>query len=290
MKFLNPKRELLRTHSFALVKEDTPDQGFDGVIGFDFLGFTFKQFKSKYRQDKGTSGIPLGFHTLVYTSKKSILKYQEKLHEIILVKGKKLTQHSLIFALNPAIQGWSNYFGVSDANTVSILTKMDHLLYLKLRKWAKRIKGTTGKGSAYFKTLKSRKWIFASADVTLLLNINYSKPINQYIKVVNDRSPFDENQIYWNTRIIKNSFFPKRVSSLLFSQKGLCNICHSRLDEWDVMEVDHILPLREVRMFYEIYSFFIDTVTNSKQLTKVSVFLLPYSTSPMTTKNIFFKS
>jgi RNA-directed DNA polymerase len=134
------------THTLYLKESDNKTEGFDGQIGFNFLGFTIKQFKSKHRSAKATTGEILGFKTLVYPSKKSINKYQTKLHNLILKEGKTLNQSALIKKLNPIIRGWSSYFGVSDGNTTHTLGNQDYMLYLKLRKWAKRKVGSSRQG------------------------------------------------------------------------------------------------------------------------------------------------
>lgn len=157
------------THTLELQSSDTSEEGFDGEVGFNFLGYTIKQFKTKYHSAKGTSGLSLGFKTLIYPSKKSINKHQDKLHDLILIQGKGMSQSALISVLNPKIRGWANYFGAFDSNTMGFLTKMDTLLYLKLRQWAKRVKGTTGKGLSYFHTVGNDKWTFAVPNGPVLL-------------------------------------------------------------------------------------------------------------------------
>jgi RNA-directed DNA polymerase len=98
------------THTLELQATDTLEEGFDGIVGFDFLGYPIKQFKSKYQSAKSTTGKALGFKTLIYPSKKSIKKYQARLHDIVLIRGKGMNQEALITALNPVVCGWSNYF------------------------------------------------------------------------------------------------------------------------------------------------------------------------------------
>lgn len=145
------------THSYILDPSDTVAEGFDGKTGFNFLGFTFTQFKSNFQSAHSTTGQPLGFRTLIYPSKDKQLKHQEKLHQIIIRTGKSLNQIALIKKLNPIIRGWANYFGLSDAATAGTLNHMDYLTYLKLRRWAKRIKGTSGKGRACWIRIGTKK-------------------------------------------------------------------------------------------------------------------------------------
>ena len=61
--------------------------------GFDFLGFNVRKYN-------GT--------LIIKPSKKSQKRFTVKLHEIILAKGKALSQQELIGKLNPIIQGWGN--------------------------------------------------------------------------------------------------------------------------------------------------------------------------------------
>lgn len=236
------------THTLQLnPATDLPQLGFDGKVGFNFLGFTIKQFKTRHKSAKNTLGEKLGFKTLIYPSKNSISKHQEELHELILAQGKALNQVALIKKLNAIIRGWSQYFGVSDASTMGILQKQDFLLYLKLRRWALRIKGTAGKAAKYWNRIGTNKWVFSNPEKTsvLLKHIQYARAIGSaegYVKVRESYSPFDENQKYWSARLGTNPLFTARVTQLLKRQKGACNWCKLNFLESDVWEADHIIP------------------------------------------------
>src|SRR5205085_12309276 len=55
-----------------------------GRAGFDFLGFTVRQFPAgKTRTRHNGQGQPLGFVTLIKPSKKAIQRHVERLREII---------------------------------------------------------------------------------------------------------------------------------------------------------------------------------------------------------------
>lgn len=232
------------SHTLELQKDDTISEGFDGKTGFDFLGFTIKQFKTKHRSAKATTGELLGYKTLVYPSKKSVNKYQQKLHDFILKDGKVYNQSALIKKLNPIIRGWASYFGVSDGNTTSHLGKQDYLMYLKLRRWAKRKSKTSGKGAKYWSRLRSNKWTFRDKDIVLLKHIDYSLPITSYVKVKGDSSPYSpKDSIYWAKRNAKYPGFNTRVKKLLSKQKGCCKLCGLPFWYDEIMEVDHIVPL-----------------------------------------------
>jgi len=232
------------THTLELMETDTLEEGFDGIVGFNFLGYTFKQFKSKYLSAKDTNGNKLGFKTLVYPSKKSINKYQDKLHKIILVEGKGMSQVALISALNPIIRGWANYFGAFDSNTMRFLTKMDYLMYLKIRQWAKRVKGSSGKGKSYFHISGKDKWTFSVPNgPSLLRHFKFATASSRIIKVRDKESPYSSNNKYWSNRLSVKPAINTRTRILFNKQKGICTWCNHRFYWNDIFEVDHIIAL-----------------------------------------------
>lgn len=245
LKLSDAKTRLSHTLYYDKNKHTT-ELGFDTKIGFNFLGFTIKQFYSIHRS-ASTLNKKLGYRTLIYPSVQSCNKHQKKLHDVVLKEGKRLDQEQLILKLNPIIRGWASYFGVSHANTTGHLAKQDYLLYLKLRKWALRNKETAGKATSYWKGSETKKWSFgALGQNQLLQHIAYAKSLGStdgYVKVTGDHSPFDENQIYWTKRLSTNPMIPIRVRTLLKKQKGICNWCKLQFTEADVMEVDHVVPL-----------------------------------------------
>lgn len=234
------------THTLELGVNDTKELGFDGELGFNFLGFTFKQFKSVHRSSTWR-GTKLGYKTLIYPSKNSLKKHQRKLREIILKTGKRLDQVRLIALLNPVIRGWASYFGVSDANTMGFLSKQDRLMYLKLRKWSKQ-KGSVKKGSTYWFKTPTKNWKFGKKNVvSLVSHIEYSFPFGPggYVRIRGESSPFDGNEKYWNDRNTSNPRHTTIVKILLKKQKGKCKLCGLQFTDDDVMEKDHIIPLRK---------------------------------------------
>lgn len=190
------------THTLELKDSDVNSEGFDGKVGFNFLGFKIIQRKSKHNAATSTRGESLGFRTLINPTNEKMLALQRKYHDIILKGGKKLNQTQLIKKLNPIIAGWSRDFGVSDASTSGYLTKMDYLLYLKLRRWAARKSKTSKQGNKFWDTVGSRNWVFKSPEMTLVNHQDYSKPINDYVKVKGDASPYDGQRLYWAKRLL----------------------------------------------------------------------------------------
>ncbi|MEA5606468.1 group II intron reverse transcriptase/maturase [Nostoc sp. UHCC 0252] len=215
--------------------------------GFNFLGHNIRQFpKGKNQSSKDTKGIALGFKTIITPSKEKQKVHYDEIASII-EAHKAAPQAALISQLNPIIRGWANYY----ATVVSkeAYSEIDHLIYQKLKAWAKRRHPTKGGkwiAKKYWKSIDSNNWVFATAkkeEVTELLLLEHtSTPIVRHIKVRSESSPYDGNLVYWSTRMGNNPEMPLRVSKLLKKQKGKCTHCELFFREDDVMEVDHKIP------------------------------------------------
>ncbi len=226
------------THTLELSQKETVEFGVK-TPGFDFLGFRIRQFKSKY----GGGRIKGGFKTLIVPSKEKCKSYQEKLG-LAIRKSCNVSQEVLIKKLNPIISGWSRYFGKSDAISCGTLQKMDFLLYLKLRRWAKRATKSASAGFLkYWKRPQGRWEFMTESGIKLHKHVDYSESIKDYNKITGNSSPYDGNEIYWATRLGASAFMSKSQAWLLKKQKGRCNLCNLPFVEEDVLETDHIIPL-----------------------------------------------
>jgi RNA-directed DNA polymerase len=231
------------SHTLELQSTDLREEGFDGIVGFDFLGFTIKQWKTKFRGVFSTHQEPLGFKTFVFPSKKKRLSHQRALHEIILHKGKTITQDELIKKLNPVISGWSRYFGTSSANSMKLLGKQDSIVYDQLVKWGRKRQKKNGKKTyKLWKKVGTRNMVFKGENQTLVLHADYSNPLTTYIKAKGDSSPFDGNTTYWASRLEKSPLCNKKIATLLKKQNNKCASCGKFFQNWDILEVDHIVP------------------------------------------------
>lgn len=211
--------------------------------GFNFLGFYIRQYETNHSSAYGPDRVKLGFKTLIIPQKEKCKIHQQKLHQIILKTGKALDQDALIKLLNEQISGWSRYFGRSDANTQSILTQMDYLLYLKLRRWSKRVKGTFGKGASCWKQIGNNRWTFATKLSVMTNHYRYSNPLSKYVKVKAEKSPFDSDDIYWTKRLSINNLYKTSINRLMKKQKSKCAWCNETFIVEEVFEVDHIVPI-----------------------------------------------
>lgn len=224
-----------------------PELSEDGFAGFDFLGHHIQQFPAgKYKSSINTHGKILGFITLLTPSKKSCLAHQQEIRRVIL-KHRSSPQAALIKDLNPVIGGWTNYYSNSDAATVGELAKQDYLTYLKLRRWAKYRCGNINTGHIkYWTSIDNNHWAFATRDenantLRLIKHMEIGSSSTTYVKVKGDKSPYDGDTVYWSSRRGTHPQMPNRQAKLLQQQKGKCPWCGLSFQQWDVLEVDHIV-------------------------------------------------
>jgi RNA-directed DNA polymerase len=218
----------------------------DNEPGFNFLGFNVRQFPAgKYTSGKNTNRTLLGFKTIITPSSRKLKVHYEKIVDTINAH-KSAPQTALICNLNPIIRGWANYY--STVASKKAYGQLDHLMYKKLRVWAKhRHHNKTAKWIAkkYWQTIGGDNWVFATRqegkNPMRLLKHNKTH-IVRYVKVKGEASPFDGNLIYWSSRMGTHPEATIRRSTLLKKQKGKCNHCGLHFREEDVLEIDHIDP------------------------------------------------
>ncbi|NET10038.1 MAG: group II intron reverse transcriptase/maturase [Symploca sp. SIO2B6] len=234
----------------------TLDGGKDYQTGFNFLGVNIRQVRvgknqegfSKQKKVKRHERLGYHFHTLMTPTPEKVKVHLRKLHRLILVgKSKTLPQSALIKNLNPVIRGWANYYNT--VNSKETFSKLDHLLYKKLWRWAKRrhvSKGQKWIKLRYFPSDKpGEKWDFMpktrNPKLEKYVNVKVISPMtkDQYVKVKGTRSPYDGGEIYWATRLGKHPELSQRKSKLLKQQKGKCTHCGLYFKHDGEMEVHH---------------------------------------------------
>ena len=214
--------------------------------GFDFLGFTIRQFPAgRHKSGLKTNGEKLGFKTIITPSEKAIREHYKQISEVI-DAHKTAPQAALINHLNPLIRGWANYY--SKVSSKEIFTEMNHLVYRKLRAWAKYRhpnKSWNWIADKYWQSIGGDNWVFATRQdgTNPLRLIKHGKfQIERHTKVRGEMSPYDGNLVYWSQRMGRNPEMPERVAILLKKQKGMCTHCGLYFRENDVMEIDHKIP------------------------------------------------
>jgi RNA-directed DNA polymerase len=210
--------------------------------GFEFLGFHIRQYwVGKYHTGKGPGGHRLGYKTLIKPAKANIQEHLTALGQIIR-RSKALPQDEVINQLNPKIRGWANYYriGVSQA----VYARLDHLTWVKLRRWAHRRHPTKSMGWArerYWHRVGTRR-AFATTPrrpEAVYLHTHQEVAITRHVKVTGNRSPYDGDWVYWSTRRGRHPNASPRVAKLLKAQHGRCRHCGLFFQHDDRIEVDH---------------------------------------------------
>jgi RNA-directed DNA polymerase len=203
---------------------------YEGCAGFDFLGFTVRQFKTgKHRSKRG-------YKVIIKPSLKAQKRHLEQMQELTYTH-RGSNQAALIAALNPRIRGWTNYHRTCSAK--KIFNRMDHQLYWKLSKWAKwqnPRKSCTWRKHRYW-LRKRNRFDFSDGKATL---VKYADtPIKRHVKVQGQKSPYDGDWAYWIDRLGRDPSKPNRVIALLKRQQYRCMLCGLRFMTEDQLEVHH---------------------------------------------------
>ncbi len=82
---------------------------YQGNIGFDFVGFTMRQFPVGKTHSGACNGKPLGFKTIIRPSKEGVHRHVQAMRKIV-QRSQFLPQEELIAQLNPVILGWARYY------------------------------------------------------------------------------------------------------------------------------------------------------------------------------------
>jgi RNA-directed DNA polymerase len=218
----------------------------EGKVGFDFLGFTIRQFPvGKCQSGKSSHGNQLGFKTIITPSKDKIKKHLQKIGDTI-KSHNSAPQEALISRLNPIIRGWSNYY--SSAVSSETYKHCDRIVYQQLKRWAERRHPKKSKSwvankywQSDYSNGKMRNWVFGTKEGMKFV-MHSDTPIVRHVKVKGNKSPFDGDMIYWASRLGTHSETSTRMAKLLKSQKGKGNHCGLYFKSDDSVEIDHIIP------------------------------------------------
>ena len=128
-----------------------------------------------------------------------------------------------------------------------VFGRADHLLYLKLKRWAERRHPTKSRAwvrNHYWHTRGDRNWVFGPREgVPLLLHAD--TPTRRHVKVKGVASPYDGDLLYWAARVGQHPDLPASKADLLKRQRGRCARCgllFTSIEE--LIEDDHRTPAR----------------------------------------------
>lgn len=224
------------THTLHEYKGEKP--------GFDFLGFHIQQHKlGRHHLGKTPQKKILGFKTIIEPQKEKIQLHYRKLDERI-NKMKSCSQAELIGTLIPIIRGWCNY--QSPWNSSNAFRKLTYLMWNRLWRWGKRRHPNKGRKwiARKYWDLKDKGWRFTykSNDYSYYLpkHSDFGSG-KRWVKVQNNRSPYDGDETYWSKRMgDKYLTFDPQKSRLLKKQKGKCGYCGLNFHPDDLTEKHHI--------------------------------------------------
>jgi RNA-directed DNA polymerase len=216
---------------FAHTLEEKEECG--GNVGFDFLGFTVRQFLVGKNQTRTHAS----YKTIIKPSRSSIQRHYQELAAAI-ERMKAATIDDVIRAINPKIMGWSNYY----KNQVSkeVFNKIDHMLWYKMFNWAKRKhlrKSANWVRDRYEKTIEGRKRV---AGQTQVLKNHTETPIKRHPPLRLDASLYDGNWSYWGTRRGKYIGLETVRGKLLKRQNGRCAHCQLFITVDDKIDLHHV--------------------------------------------------
>lgn len=207
----------------------------EGNLGFDFLGFTIRQYAVGQHRTRTYRAQP-GFKTLIQPSQTALKRHHHKIRTQIR-QHRGAPQRALITTLNPIIRGWTYYYRTSVAK--NLFSTLDKELHTQLRQWAHRRhphKSTRWQQRRYWSD-QHPQTRFSDGKYTLKTYAAMS--ILRHIKVKGDKSPYDGDWVYWSERMQRDPTKPKQQVKLLKQQQGRCPYCGLRLMTTDVLEVHH---------------------------------------------------
>lgn len=211
---------------------------YKGNVGFDFLGFTVRQFPGgKHKSSKDSHRKILGFKVIIRPSKEAVKRHLAKTKEIIR-HHRSSTQQTLIIALSRVVRGWTNYQRTNASKHV--FSTCDHLMWWQLMRWAKR--RHPGKTRTQMKKKYWKDGKFA-ANEKYRLRMHRETPIIRHVKVAEDRSPYDGDIAYWSRRLRKHPMLKTEKGILLKRCQGKCVYCGLHFLDGDILEVDHHIPV-----------------------------------------------
>jgi RNA-directed DNA polymerase len=222
----------------------------DGNVGFDFLGYTVRQFPvGKTHTGKDPKGKPLGYKTIIKPSKKAVHTHIQKINQWMR-KLKAAPQKALIEKLNPIIRGWCKYHRIVCAKKT--FQVCDYHLYIQMMEWARKRHQNKGKQwivQKYWHQEDGKQWVFAASVQTeegkslLKLRRHNQTEIQRHVKVRANASPYDGNLVYWSQRLKQHPLMRGTRAKLLQMQKGMCPQCGLYFQDDSVLEIDHIIPI-----------------------------------------------
>lgn len=210
--------------------------------GFDFLGFTFREYEDQARVIGHKKGI-----FLVTPSKVGVQAFKRRLKRIFQA-SRHTSPRALIVTLNPILRGWCQYY--KSVNSSRTFSRMGAEVWKRLWAWCRKKHPrmlARALRKKYFTRVGGNRWVFYARTPTsptiTLVQMARTKIVRHRLCL--DLNPFlPENKGYYLRR--RKLEAAQRVqlnaqrSKLLKKQGGTCPVCGAELLDGEPLEVHHI--------------------------------------------------
>lgn len=199
--------------------------------GFTFLGFNIRQFKANDRKK--------GYKVIIRPDKESVRKHLSHI-KVQLRQLRHVNQERVIAVLNPIIRGWVNYYQYVVSRTT--FEKAEHVTFRKLWQWACYRHSRRHRKwirSKYFIRHGGDNWRYKTKQGNYLM-VHTDRKITRFVKVKENKSPFDGDFVYWTTRMGTYPEGSQKAAALVKKQKGRCGKCLLYFTVEDHVKVQHL--------------------------------------------------
>jgi RNA-directed DNA polymerase len=207
--------------------------------GFDFLGFTVRQYPVTTTRS--------GYKLLIKPSRESVRRIKARLREEWLgLRGSNV--EAITKRLNPIIRGWATYF--RRQVSAEVFGDLDNFMWRRAYRYAKYThpdkpwRWITRRYWGRFHRQRNDHWVFGSpATGRHLLKFAWF-PIQRHVLVQGTASPDDPSlQDYWRRRTTQEARYlsPSR-QKLARRQHFRCPQCGDSLFSGEELQVHHLVP------------------------------------------------
>jgi RNA-directed DNA polymerase len=207
--------------------------------GFDFLGQHVRRYGTK---------------VLLKPSAKNVRALLDKVDKLLQGKGGHLPVGLLIDQLNLILRGWSCYH--RHASSARTFARVDHLIFGKLWRWARRRHSTKPAGwvkAKYFTQRGADRWVFHGKVVDGLGNLRpiylyktAQTVIRRHVQVRGLANPYDPAcESYFEERLsvkMAGDLAGRKAAQCLWDrQGGKCPVCGQGLtlaEDWHIHHVE----------------------------------------------------
>lgn len=213
--------------------------------GFDFVGFTFREYADPRRAVGYKKGI-----FLTTPAKAHVQKLKKRVKRTLKSLRRGGSAATVIVRLNPMLRAWAQYY--KPFNSKEAFGALASYVWEVLWRWCRKQRPAMARRAlrrAYFKRVGGNAWVFYARNLEgrtiTLVSLGYVKierhPLCKHL------NPFvPEHEAYYRRRLTWGAFrsvllSPSR-STLLKKQRGICPVCHGALLRGERLEVHHIRP------------------------------------------------